>query len=112
MSERSIAEIIGWRWHDRGRMWVPPDGDKGLDSYTRPVNVDDMLAWLNSKVDSIDVNYKRTTREWFVWVEIASGDGYHEPRDVFLDDEYCGSTLYAACEEAVRAVAPFVCDGI
>jgi hypothetical protein len=45
-----------------------------------------------------------------VWVEIAEGDGWNEPREVYLDDEYCGSTLHAACEEAVRAVDPFVND--
>lgn len=85
--------------------WWPPDVSSSDGS---PPNVDDMLAWLVSKTNDIDVNYKRTTREWFVYVGISDGDGYHEPREDILSDEYYGETLSAACELAVRAVDPFV----
>jgi hypothetical protein len=46
VSDKSIAEIIGWRWS--GRSWWPPDVAYSDGS---PPNVDDMLAWLVAKTD-------------------------------------------------------------
>lgn len=53
-SERTIAEIIGWKLKEIGVVnptlrWKPPDRGLRIAHATDP-NVDDMLRWLSSRV--------------------------------------------------------------
>jgi hypothetical protein len=98
---KTIAEVIGIQYPHHCAACE-------CDPWDSVVSSDEMLAWLQSHVSGLSINPKWATREWFVWVEIAGGDGHHEPRDVLLEDEFGAPTLSAAIELAVRAVDPFV----
>lgn len=104
---RSVAEIIGWTLEhvpdlDGGTdpMWRCPDGcrperDDGCWGHARPsVIPDDMLAWLRGHGHDVDINAPHDDE-----VEVNVG----EPGAVMVP--FYDSTIHAALEAAVRAVA-------
>lgn len=95
MSDKSIAEIIGWTWHEGSGAWKAPGRQHFVharrDDPPGPTP-DDMLAWLRERgravsaflnADSVSVHVERLEGPWLFYVQ---------------------PTLHAALEAAVRAV--------
>lgn len=107
MSERSIAEILGWTEHTTDsaliHLYRPPDG------YWRPEpTVDDMLAWLAQHnyfpSDMWHDGHLEIDTVFLTLTPIV--EAYYAPAEAqwpTLAVE--GTTLHAALEAAVRAVA-------
>lgn len=110
MSERTIAEILGWTYrevefveHDVVSIVVLPFGPDG-ERLIRPQGptVDDLAEWLHSKrayIDSIEPETGQTpgadpADRWCV--HVLYGD--------YLGDYFTAPTILAALEAAVRAV--------
>lgn len=113
VSERSIAEIIGWEWRgqrdyasegpldhrcwygpETGRgMWAPP-GVEVMDLACWP-NVDDMLGWLTTQDRFCALSAVKGMQ---VMVEVVAGDTTR------FHSVVRGDTLTAALEAAVRKV--------
>ena len=102
---RSVAEIIGWseevavHFGDprvTSSCWLRPN----MSIATGPPTPDDMLAWLRGRGYDIEMGTAHDATE--VGVEVSRWDDWHEC-DVATD--YYDSTLHAALEAAVRAVA-------
>ena len=105
MTERNVAELIGWKYRGLdewgGLPWYECDG-KQVQPSTEPT-ADDLLAWL---------------RDQDVWVRPHSDDLtdvpvrlsvyralWPEHQDHSIDETVSAPTLLAALEAAVRAVA-------
>ena len=98
MSERSVAEIIGWThvgyddWV--GLEWYSRPGEEQVQPSTEPT-VDDLLAWLRGQGYDVTTKVMRfASDEPIVWAEAANRKVVKKAR-----------TLLAALEAAVRAVA-------
>lgn len=99
-----IAELIGWRWHSRGRMWVPPELDDGLDSLTRPVTVDDMLAWLEGPAGDGWYIHIHNNGQPYNLAEPDERWSVHRSKSGDQTTLTFGPTLRAAVEANVRQV--------
>lgn len=100
MSERSIAEIIGWR-QNGGDMEYRPfyvlAGGEGY-RYGEPT-VDDMLAWLRHEISA---EHPENTDSIEIWWDPEEPDKFAIGIGVF---SWHRPTLLAAVEAAVRHVA-------
>lgn len=103
MSERSIAEIIGWEWSEACHAWKSP-GPKWFVYRRRDdppeVTADDLLAWLREHI-----HHEVWNNDHAVMI-VADDDGAHvQWYSEAGIDEVEAPTLLAALEAAVRAVA-------
>ena len=105
MSERTVAELIGWKYHPKMDAWKAPGRHEfrvTRHPTTPPdLDADDLLAWLRaqgwqarSRVDDYDFPAHLTDVPVRLIVFCVS-----------VSHEVEGSTLLAALEAAVRAVA-------
>lgn len=102
MTERSIAEIIGWERRENAERTVwydPPEPDLRRRHEWSPITpqhtVDDLLAWLGEQGWSANIMTWASMGD--VSVRLGRFYEYHH--------EYHAPTLLAALEAAVRAVA-------
>lgn len=100
MSERSLAEIIGWERRENAERTVwydPPEPDPRRRHEWQPVTpqptVDDLLAWLREQ------RYNVLCTSWVEGGAVVSLISVTKP-----EARYPAATLLAALESAVRAV--------